>query len=376
MELVRHDSGSWQARWRENGRRKSRIFDRKKDAQDYLAWVRRRQQMGHAGVPDDVQMSEFIETYWRLHAVPNLSEATRALYASVWDLHILPFLGDYGVREISPKLLIRFRTELEQKKVGTPTVIKAMTIVQSVLSFAIREEIVEFNAAAAVKKPRYVRAREPKIFSPIEVEEMRAILRLRDATLLSVLAYSGPRPEEVVRRLTWGDIGEQAIRYIDTKRHKIRYTPLIAPLAHDLKEWYLASGKPALEKPVFPAEDGRFWDDEDWRNWRNRIWKGEPPRMAKGRSKPAPARVGCAPAGTHPRDLRSSFITLRVYEGIPLTQIAREAGTSVRMIELHYAGVIANWDGKRVPAERAINAAREKSGHKMATPRPQRRTNK
>ena len=44
-------------------------------------------------------------------------------------------------------------------------------------------------------------------------------------------------------------------------------------------------------------------------------------------------------------------MTLRVYEGVPLTQIAREVGTSVRMIEQHYAGVIANWDGKQVPAE-------------------------
>src|SRR5436305_15046563 len=50
---------------------------------------------------------------------------------------------------------------------------------------------------------------------------------------------------------------------------------------------------------------------------------------------------------------------LRVYEGVPLTQIAREVGTSVRMIELHYAGVIANWDGKQVPAESQIRAARQ-----------------
>jgi hypothetical protein len=55
-------------------------------------------------------------------------------------------------------------------------------------------------------------------------------------------------------------------------------------------------------------------------------------------------------------------VTLRVYEGIPLTQIAREVGTSVRMIELHYAGVIANWDGKQTPSEAYIRAARQTSG--------------
>jgi hypothetical protein len=68
---------------------------------------------------------------------------------------------------------------------------------------------------------------------------------------------------------------------------------------------------------------------------------------------------------TDPRDLRSSFVTLRVYEGIPLTQIAREVGTSVRMIEQHYAGVIANWDGKHRPAEAQIRAARRAVGRGM-----------
>jgi hypothetical protein len=37
-------------------------------------------------------------------------------------------------------------------------------------------------------------------------------------------------------------------------------------------------------------------------------------------------------------------VTLRVYEGVPLTQIAREVGTSVRRIEQHYAGVVEDWD--------------------------------
>ena len=67
------------------------------------------------------------------------------------------------------------------------------------------------------------------------------------------------------------------------------------------------------------------------------------------------------PKDTRPRDLRSSYVTLRVYEGIPLTQIGREVGTSIRMIEQHYAGVIANWDGKQRSAEASIRAARKAS---------------
>jgi hypothetical protein len=39
--------------------------------------------------------------------------------------------------------------------VGTATVRKTMAILQSIRSFAVAEELVEFNAAAPVPKPRY-----------------------------------------------------------------------------------------------------------------------------------------------------------------------------------------------------------------------------
>jgi len=80
-------------------------------------------------------------------------------------------------------------------------------------------------------------------------------------------------------------------------------------------------------------------DDSDWRNWRKRVWQK------------------VAPAGSRPRDLRSSYVTLRVYEGVPLTQVAREVGTSVAMLDRHYAGIIEN-AGDRVPADAQIQAAR------------------
>ena len=60
-----------------------------------------------------------------------------------------------------------------------------MAILQSVLSFAVAEELIEFNPARSVRKPRYERSREPRIFLPAEVEQIRAKLdKLRDRTLV------------------------------------------------------------------------------------------------------------------------------------------------------------------------------------------------
>ncbi len=366
MDLRRKANGRWEVRWREGDRRRGRTFDRKRDAADFIAWIRRRKQLGQAVIPDDMPLGEFVEIYWRLHATPNLASSTRDFYARAWVNHIKPRLGEYGVRELTPKRLARFREDLERSQIGIATIRKTMAILQSFLSFAVVEELVEFNAAAAVRKPRYERAREPHVFLPGEVEQIRGkLVRLRDRTVVSVLAYSGPRPEEVVCRLSWGDVGTRAIRYRDTKRRRVRFTPLLAPLGDDLREWFLASGRPEPKAPVFPAHDGGFWDRDDWRNWRRVVWTGEPARPANERRKAMPARPGCAPKGSRPRDLRSSFITLRIYEGVPLTQIAREVGTSIAMIEQHYAGVIENWDGKRIPADRQIRAARLANGRVM-----------
>jgi hypothetical protein len=133
-------------------------------------------------------------------------------------------------------------------------------------------------------------------------------------------------------RLAWGDVGQRTIPYVDTKRRRTRFTPLLAPVSDDLGEWFLASGRPDARAPVFPAHDGAFWDRDDWANWRRLVWKGEPER--------------------------SSYITVRIYEGVPLTTVAKEVGTSIAMLEQHYAGVISDWDGRQVPAERQVRQAR------------------
>jgi hypothetical protein len=63
--------------------------------------------------------------------------------------------------------------------------------------------------------------------------------------------------------------------------------------------------------------------------------------------------------------LRSSYVTVQVYAGVPLTTIAKEIGTSVAMLERYYAGVIANWDGYQISAAEQIYAARrQRDGRK------------
>jgi integrase len=360
-------NGRWEARIREAGRdsrRLSRTFDRKTDADTWLQDKRRAKQLGKPLTVEHVTLEKFMEDYWRLHAVPNLRTSTRESYLSLWAVHVQPRLGSRDLRQITPKVITRFRNDLEHAGVGAATVVKAMALVQSILAFAVTEERVEFNAASSVRKPRYTRAREPHIFLPAAVETIREHLDERSATLVALLAYSGARPEEVLR-LRWRDVGTEALAFDDTKRRRLRHTPLLAPLADDLRAFRLSSGAGRRPNaPVISTDRGEPWGTEHWRNWRRRYW-GHYDRDVKGRrfwtgGQRGGFREAAAPEGTRPRDLRSSYITVQLYAGEPLSTVARWAGTSVAMIDKHYASTIANWDGVRVPAETQIRRARER----------------
>jgi hypothetical protein len=79
------------------GRHRSRTFDRKADAEDLQAEVRRRQRLAtiahlHAG---EELLADFAVEWWRVHARPNLERSRLRRYSQVWDKHVLPRLGTY-----------------------------------------------------------------------------------------------------------------------------------------------------------------------------------------------------------------------------------------------------------------------------------------
>ena len=170
---------------------------------------------------------------------------------------------------------------------------------------------------------------------------------------MSVLAYAGLRPRELLA-VQWNDIHERAILvrrknvdgelYPYTKTRQNRRVKLLAPLAGDMREWKLATGR--RDGLVVPRADGEPWREYDYRNWRRRVYQL------------AAAAVGL-PSGV-PYDLRGSFVSLLAWEGQTMLEVARQAGHSVAICERHYAGIFEDYDpANRTSAEAAICAARE-----------------
>jgi len=120
-------------------------------------------------------------------------------------------------------------------------------------------------------------------------DERDPLMRQRDATILSVLAYAGLRPGEL-RALRWGDVRKTTITVEraarpdgtikSTKNHERRAVRLLAQLAADLAELRRAAGNPTDDVLVLPvgepAADAHpnavAWTKTDLQIWRARRW--------------------------------------------------------------------------------------------------------
>jgi integrase len=359
----------YRVRWRDAGRGSRehvRSFDRHEDAVRFETDIRRRKQLGELAELEAGRetLDEWAREWFRTHARPNLARHTLDYYARAWDNHILPRLGDYELRRITPAVIAGFADELRRNGVGEPTVRKVLTLVQGVLTRAVVLGKIQTNPVAAVRKPTQRRRRAIKPLTPKVVEQLRKQMSdQRDATLVSVLTYAGLRPGEALA-LTWGDVGERTIlversvalgELKDTMTRRTRSVRLLAPLRSDLKALRLAAGRPADDALVFPRPDGKPWKDTDWRNWRNRVF--QPAARAAG--------LGEIP----PYHLRHSFVSLLIAERRTIIDVARQAGHSPTMALDTYGHVFDELDGAEpVSAEEMIRKAR------VSRVRPRRRS--
>jgi integrase len=313
---VKRKSGGhvWEVRYRDGGRHRSKVFDRKADAENFQAEVRRRKQLGtiahlHAG--DDL-LADFAVEWWRLHAKPNLEPSTLNHYSQVWDCHVLPGLGRYRLKELTPEVVSEFRAMLADKGIGDATIRKAMFTLQSVMGLAVLHGRVATNSVKAVRKQRQ-RSRRVRPLAPITVETIRTKLGLRDATLVSVLAYAGLRPGEALG-LPWQNVRDRTLlvdrsvslgREKSTKTNATRTVRLIPALIEDLGVWLRAARPGEDAELVFPRPDGKPWTDDDYNNWRRRNYKprrkGRGPRGGASLRRAPLVRVAADPRGRFDR---------------------------------------------------------------------------
>ena len=151
-------NGRYEVRWRETGgRRRGRTFDRAGDADKFATKVRRTQQTGglvELDVDNPITIAEYVEVWWRRHAMPRLAENTRRVYGRVWETHARELLGGEPVTLARTSTFEDLQLALLERDppVGAETIRKLMTMLQSVMALAVRDDTlptVTVNVVAA-----------------------------------------------------------------------------------------------------------------------------------------------------------------------------------------------------------------------------------
>jgi integrase len=358
--VVRQGGVVWRVRWREGGRNRSKVLGRKRDAEHFDAEVKRRQRVGDLALVDagTQTLADFAEEWWSLYAAPNLAPKTRRVYASLWDLHVLPRVGGLRLRELRPESVNRLIADLHEQGLAPGTVRKVVALLQGVLQRAVEWGRIPQNPARLARKPSAKRSREVRPLSPRTIEAIRQHMlregRPRDATLVSVLAYAGLRPGEALA-LTWGHVRERTIS-VDcaasmgavrkTKTGRSRTVRLVAPLAHDLLAWRLTCGRPDDGELVFPGKRGGPLTEGQWNRWQEGIYRQS--ATAAGVERP------------RAYDLRHSFVSVLIHEGVSILEVARQAGHTPTVALNTYGHVFDEFEpAERTTAEAQIRRARD-----------------
>jgi integrase len=358
----------WRVRWRDGGRgsrARTRTFDRKRVAVAFEDELRRRRSLGELGII--IGSKETLDTYvaetWApTHAV-TLAPSTAKIYAQLYDFHIAPHLGAMKLGELTPELIARWQAERLASGAGPTAVLKALTLLGSMLQLAVESERIGRNPVRLVRKARRPTKVEVHPLAPATVEAIRAACSRRDAVLVSVLAYAGLRPQEALA-LRWRHVGERTLNVYAPKTGSRRSVRLLAPLAEDLTDWQATRGNRDRDGLVFPSHNGQVWSLAAYKGWTRKVARG---RKREGRRTGSPgpfaraAQAAGVPEAT-PYTLRHSFCSLLLHEGRSVMYVSRQMGHDARLTLSTYGHVIDELDdAPRIPAEDAIRAARASS---------------
>lgn len=265
---------AWQVDYRDGaGKRRSKQFARKKDAESWLTTALWQLSQG-THTPDSISISvkkageQWVERARR----EGLEPTTIASYGQHVRLHIEPLCGDMKLSQLTRPIVEGYRDQLVDK-LSRPMAIRVLRSLTSIIAEAQRRGQVAQNVAHAVRVKRMKREESKAPIPP--KSSLKSLLSAAQASedrqagpLVMLAIYAGLRASEL-RGLSWRqiDLKGQAVTVDQRADAKgvigapksaagRRTIPLPASTIKALKEWKLAC-KPSDLNLVFPSIAGK-----------------------------------------------------------------------------------------------------------------------
>lgn len=331
--LARRPDGRWRARYRDPaGKEHARHFDRKADAQRWLASA---QTAISRGEWIDPAQSRVIVADWStvwMATKRHLKPRTRESYESVLRIWVLPRWGNVPLIGVTHADVVAWVAEVRDQ-VSAAHTRHALLVLSQILTLAVRDGRLPRNVTDGVRKPRVPRA-EQRFLTHAEVARLASECRPPADLLVLLLAFTG---------LRFGEVAALRVRDIDMRRARLTINwslvEIIGGLHRDSPKSHKARTVPipvVLREPLAAYIDGRGGDDPLFTST-----KGGPLRNSNFRHyvfDPAVNRAHLTPLTPH--DLRDTAASLAVASGATVKSVQRMLGHASAAMTLDvYAGL-------------------------------------
>ena len=213
MAHIQRRNGRWQARYRDpSGSERTKTFDRKVDAERFLATVEADKVRG-AWI--DPRLGRITFGEWALHVEAtrtNRRTSTRVRDESLLRNHVLPTFADLRLTATQPRHLREWITELERKSLAPTTIHKAYQIVSRVFEVATTDGRIGQSPCRGVTLPAN-RSAERRYLTADEVNELATTVDPRFNALVLTAAYTGAR---------FGELAALRVKQFDPLRRAMR----------------------------------------------------------------------------------------------------------------------------------------------------------
>ena len=179
-----------------------------REAQKIASEMLRPMNQGLESIGSATPFGTYIDTIYLPTVLPLLASSVRSNYGGILRNRLVPFFGDYALRDLNTITLQKYFSALQ---VGYPSAMKTKDVISSVLASAVRFQMLVRNPLETVQipLPRTGKRIKPTI-TPRQFELLVEAMTEPYATMVFVCVLSGLRVSELIG-LKWDDVHEDAL---------------------------------------------------------------------------------------------------------------------------------------------------------------------
>ncbi|HEX9683831.1 MAG TPA: Arm DNA-binding domain-containing protein [Acidimicrobiales bacterium] len=196
VDVGTDDTGRRRQKWRSG-------LATRKEAEAELRQFLYRVEHGGDPFPTDIRLRDFV-VRWVEHQATRVRPSTVRRYRKVFDLHVLPVVGNLKLTALRPAHVQAVIDATARKGLSNRTVTEARNVLSSALRHAVAWGLIQVNPATAVRPPKVERRR---LDVPSAAEVARLLEAARGSTweVPLLLAATTARRSEVLA-LAWNEV--------------------------------------------------------------------------------------------------------------------------------------------------------------------------